>query len=248
MKTCSKCGIEKDEAEFEKERRQCRGCVRARKAAYAAANAEEVSAARKARRAANIEKIRERDRQRHLRDREKRVEAMRQYRIANHEAIRERERTYYRENKEARAAYKARNRARLNEQDRAKRAGRRKSDSLYAFTVLLRTHTYRALKGYGKNTKTERLLGLSFGDFFALWEARCEARGLSLDDAVVDHIVPLAAATNKTEAELLSHWSNLQPLTAEENLAKSDSMTPEIERRWNEIRGVAWLLDTLQGD
>ena len=50
--------------------------------------------------------------------------------------------------------------------------------------------------------------------------------GMSWDnygDWHIDHIVPLASAQNEAEIKKLCHFTNLQPLWAEENLSKGDT-------------------------
>lgn len=253
MKTCSKCGVEKDESEYYPKRGKCKACLSESGRAYRIANKEHRAAVNKAYRDANREKISAQRKEYYQANRQSICEYQLSYRQSNEEKCRARSAKYREANREKLRAWhrqnyynvrKGANAAYRKQYERR----RRRTDPLYRLKGILRNHAKRSLAGYGKNTKTERLLGMAFVDFFALWEARCEAAGLTVSDAVVDHLVPLAAAKTKTEAELMSHWSNLQPLTAEENAVKSDNMTPAIERRYNEIRGVAWLLDALQGD
>jgi len=40
----------------------------------------------------------------------------------------------------------------------------------------------------------------------------------------IDHIVPISSAITMAELEKLFHYSNLQPLWAKDNLAKSDKI------------------------
>ena len=40
----------------------------------------------------------------------------------------------------------------------------------------------------------------------------------------LDHIIPMASATNEKEVIKLNHYTNFQPLWAEENLQKSDKI------------------------
>lgn len=47
MKTCRKCKVEKDESEYYLMRARCKSCVKARVRAYAAANADAVSATKR---------------------------------------------------------------------------------------------------------------------------------------------------------------------------------------------------------
>jgi hypothetical protein len=44
----------------------------------------------------------------------------------------------------------------------------------------------------------------------------------------IDHIVPLSVAETEAELIKLGHYSNLRPLFAKDNLAKSDQMLNEF--------------------
>lgn len=275
MKTCSTCGVEKDDSEYHRKTRKCKDCTKVAQKAYYAANCEARKAKVREYAAANRDKVNAAKRRYYeenadaLKDkaakwyaentvrakaankewREKNADKLAAERAANKDKINAYNKRYYAENREKeakrRAVYNRKNRKRLTAQQAAYTRSRCASDPLYAFMIKMRKVACRALKGYGKDTQTERLLGMPFTDFHAIWESRCEHAGLTLTDAVIDHIVPLAVAETKTEAELLSHWTNLQPLTAEENAVKSDSMTPAIEQRWIELRAAAWLIDAL---
>jgi hypothetical protein len=70
------------------------------------------------------------------------------------------------------------------------------------------------------------MLGCDYQTAFKHIESRFK-KGMSWDnfgDWHIDHIIPLASA--KTEEELieLCHYTNLQPLWAEENLIKGDKI------------------------
>ncbi len=92
----------------------------------------------------------------------------------------------------------------------------------------LRSRTSKAFKakGYSKNTKTQKMLGVD-------WEV-CKAhierqftKGMNWDNYGewhIDHIIPLASANNEKELMKLCYYRNLQPLWAEDNLNKSDNI------------------------
>lgn len=54
----------------------------------------------------------------------------------------------------------------------------------------------------------------------------------------VDHKVPLSIARSKEELVLLCHYSNLQPLWSEENMAKSDKLLPEHISLYHQLIGA----------
>ena len=81
-------------------------------------------------------------------------------------------------------------------------------------------------KGYSKNTKTQKMLGVD-------WEV-CRAhierqftKGMNWDNYGewhIDHIIPLASAKNEKQLIKLCHYRNLQPLWAEDNMSKSNNI------------------------
>ena len=83
--------------------------------------------------------------------------------------------------------------------------------------------------GYSKNTETEKMIGCSFDYLENHLEKQFED-GMSWDNMGewhIDHRLPLAAAKNKGELLKLSHYSNLQPMWAKENISKGDKHDPE---------------------
>lgn len=76
----------------------------------------------------------------------------------------------------------------------------------------------------------------------------------------IDHNIPLCSARNLREAKILSHWTNLQLLTADENLRKGKSLPLRLVRvtvshtavdkkfreRQLKLLGELWLLEEYQ--
>ena len=102
MKRCTKCGVEKAESEFYKDKggrdglnSQCKVCYRARQQSYRERNPEKVKASAERYKASNGEKIRESERKSRLKRKDsiraKRVE----YEINNRDALTKRRRDYY---------------------------------------------------------------------------------------------------------------------------------------------------------
>lgn len=139
------------------------------------------------------------------------------YREANKDKIKAQNKSYREANKDKRSAYQ-------NSYIRQ----RRKSDPLYKLKHNLRSRTSLAFKnkGYSKNTKTQEMLGVD-------WEVskthieRQFKKGMSWDnygDWHIDHIIPLASANTEKRLKELCHYTNLQPLWAEDNLSKKDNI------------------------
>jgi len=92
----------------------------------------------------------------------------------------------------------------------------------FQFKKQLRSNIARINKG---GNKTNQILGCSFDE--ALDELR--NRDLSKSEIKhIDHIVPLSWAKNEQEAIELCNISNLQYLSSEENLHKSDNIHPKF--------------------
>lgn len=132
----------------------------------------------------------------------------------HHESTLERQRQSYHKNKH-----------RYRQTRREYVQNRRKNDPLYAFKKSLRSHTQRAFTAFTKSLTTERLLGCSFEEakkhIESLWKDGMTWENYGLYGWHIDHIIPLCSAKSMNEAEMLCHFTNLQPLWAEENLSKN---------------------------
>lgn len=116
---------------------------------------------------------------------------------------------------------------------------RYKVDPVFALKLLCRRRLSFALakRGYEKDSKTETILGCSFSELVKHLEGQF-LPGMTWENRGkygwhVDHRIPLACAIDKEGVEKLCHYTNLQPLWAEDNWAKNDKM-PEDEE------GMVW--------
>lgn len=88
--------------------------------------------------------------------------------------------------------------------------------------------------GYKKNTKTAYILGADWFSFKKHIENQFTS-DMSWDDfdkIHLDHKIPIAAASTEFEVIALNHYTNLQPLWAEDNLSKSDKYDPEDFKKY----------------
>lgn len=119
---------------------------------------------------------------------------------------------------------------------------RYKTDELYKFKTDIRKVVHNSLKrkGYKKNAKSCEILG---GE----WEVVKEyiesqfSEGMTWEnygDWVYDHKIPLSICKTNEEIIRLSHYTNLQPLWAKDNLQKSDKILPEFEYLIEEYFGA----------
>jgi hypothetical protein len=102
------------------------------------------------------------------------------------------------------------------------------SDPVFAMACRLRVRTSVAIlkKGYSKTSKTKEILGCSWEDLKYHLESKFN-NGMSWKNRNlwhIDHIVPLASAKSKEELISLCHYTNLQPLWAEDNLKKGSTI------------------------
>ena len=100
--------------------------------------------------------------------------------------------------------------------------------ALFKFKGDLRSRISQDIKskGYTKKSKTELILGADWLTVKKHFE-RQFTKGMTWDNQGkwhIDHIVPLASAKTEEEVIKLNHYTNLQPLWAEDNLKKSDTI------------------------
>tara|TARA_R110000796_G_scaffold160981_1_gene277724 strand:- start:9 stop:629 length:621 start_codon:yes stop_codon:yes gene_type:complete len=194
MKKCITCEIEKEEAEFSKAKANKDGLGNCKSC---------VKECKKEYYQANKERIKECHKKYYQANKERKKEQ-----------IKECHKKYYQDNKE-----------KINKKTLEYQKVKRLKDPLYKMKGNLRTRTSTAFrnKGYNKNSKTQKMLGVS-------WEV-CKAhiqrqftKGMTWDNSAewhIDHIIPLTSANTEEELKKLCHYSNLQPLWAIDNLMKS---------------------------
>jgi 5-methylcytosine-specific restriction endonuclease McrA len=125
-------------------------------------------------------------------------------------------------------AYKAANRAKINEADRARR-----KDPVCRLAGNVRARLKAALLGRSKSKKTMELLGCSTEALKRHLEGQFQ-EGMSWSnygtDWHMDHIVPLSRfdLTDPNILGKLAHYSNLQPLWVAENIRKGNKLPTEL--------------------
>ena len=98
------------------------------------------------------------------------------------------------------------------------------TDSLYKLKVNYRNRVRKSFKSkyWQKNNTTQHILGCEFIDFKNYIESKF-TENMNWNNQGkwhIDHIIPLYLATTEEELIKLCHYTNLQPLWAEDNLKK----------------------------
>lgn len=208
VKVCRKCKVEKEYSEFYKDKYKKDGlCSRCKYCSkeYYETNKERVKEYYET----NKERVNKYGKKYY----EANKERMKEYREANKERIKK----HYQTNKEI-----------IKEYNKEYQKQRRKTNPLFKMKAYLRTRTWAAFKnkGYSKNTKTQEMLGVD-------WQVaknhieRQFTKGMNWNNYGewhIDHIIPLASAKTPERLKQLSHYTNLQPMWAEENLSKKDKI------------------------
>lgn len=173
-------------------------------------------------REANIERIKERDKNYHLEHKEERNARDKVYYKTNIDSIKERKQKFYQDNKEKileaqRARYNNDIKFRLNSSLRRRvranmRSGKECNDLLECSIEHLKEWFQFYMDLENEENKTE----YSFDNYGKYWH--------------IDHVIPCALfdPTIDIHKQLCYHWSNLSPLICNKNQSKSDSLDEKI--------------------
>ena len=139
--------------------------------------------------------------------------------------------------KEVSKAYRTREKKRIMEQKKIYVNKRIKSDPLFRLNRNYRRSCHRALQsiGHKKNNRSLKLLGLETWQELAkhlqsqFYDHPETGEEMTFDNHGyygwhIDHIIPISTATTEEEMIKLCHHTNLQPMWAEENRAKSNKI------------------------
>lgn len=217
LKKCSKCCIAKPRTEFPSDKTQkeglsiyCKPCKN-----------EKVRAIRER----NKEKYRLKNLEWRKNNPEKVLEAKRKYREKHKPRLNAISRKYREDNKERLNIYKI---GYIKE--------RIEKDSVFKLKEQTRKLIGKAFKrkSYNKSTKTFDILGCSYDELYNyLLKSAIKNypnKNITKDNLMsfdwhIDHIVPISTAKSEDEVLKLNNYKNLQLLTPEDNLKKSDKLT-----------------------
>ncbi len=240
---CKVCATEANHARYYKDVQRSRDQAKE----WRETNADKVKAARKIHYVENKARLLEANRQWRLKNIDYVRESNRSR--ANTEEYRVNRRSHYAENKaEIRKksnAYRAQavpaenhregvkkwvseNKDKVNATRSRRRKERQGSDSAYMLRRRICGLIRQSIRvrGYTKLSRAHEILGCDF-EFFKTHIERQFTKGMTWDNRSewqIDHITPLATAKTEAEVIALNHYTNLRPLWAKDNLAKSDSI------------------------
>ena len=148
----------------------------------------------------------------------------------NSEKFRNLSKKYYHNNREKRLEYRKEynknNRNKINEYIKCKKI----NNPIYRLShnVRSRINTFLKNNNITKQNKTFDIVGCS-PQFLKEYLKNQFKEGMTWDNYGkngwhVDHIIPLSSANTEEEIYNLSHYTNLQPLWAEENLSKGNKI------------------------
>lgn len=201
------------------------------------ANPEKIKAGRRRYYAKNKDRCAEYNKTWRAENREKRNATQRIWSSKNVDKIRQKGKDYYQANKARLKEYTENYRRTNPDKVRAARNARKRvrwnSDPEYRLVEGQRNRIRVALKRKNKVDETLALLGCSARDLKTYIESKFE-KGMTWDsffrgEIHVDHIKPLSSfdLRDPEQQRAAFGFSNLQPLWAEDNLAKSDKL-PEV--------------------
>lgn len=238
MKNCKKCSQAKPLTEFYKDKRNsdgrrsyCKECLKG----YAKKNYKYDKQKAKQYYQDNKERINEINKkyyydnknkfEQYRQDNKQKIsEQKKQYYQDNIEYFKEKDKQYYQDNKEQKKEYNKQyyqnNKDNIREQKKQYMKTRLSNDSLFKLKNNISCLVRKSIKnqGYSKNSKTFEILGCSF-EHLMNW---LDFEKWNNEDCHIDHIIPVSLAKNEDEVLLLNHYTNLQVLSAEDNLKKGN--------------------------
>ena len=224
MKTCARCGEEKDIDLFIKHKRMkdgldsyCKTCRSQRNAHYHAINHDKITAKMRKRYHDNKDTCRERSREYWQKNKAKKAQKDKRYTIKNKEKIAKRNRLPEVKN-------------RRNELTR-----KRRQNPKHRININITNAIGTSLRGSKGGRKWESLVGYTIQDLMIHLEKQFQV-GMSWDNIGkwhIDHIIPLSVHNfNKPEDEDFKRaWAlnNLQPLWAKDNYIKSNKLNQPFQ-------------------
>ena len=150
-------------------------------------------------------------------NKERLYKKVKEYRQNNKERIQERNKEYRQNNKEYFAKYNLQY-----------ITNRLQTDELFKAKKSIRSLVSQSIRkmGYSKQSKTQQILGCTYEECKTHIENQF-APGMTWDNKHLwhlDHIIPLSLGQTEEEIIALNHYTNFQPLWADDNMAKGNNI------------------------
>jgi len=229
MKKCNICKLEKDLADFKKNKRRNDGCSSSCKECMKIKNLEYYHRTKESRR----ESINQSRRKSYHKNKEVENLRSKEYKNKNKEKIKEYNKNYQNINREKISLlskeYRKNNLQKIQDYQRIYLNIRLKNDNLFKLSHYIRSMIRKSFKrnGYSKKSRTYEILGCSFEDLKIYLESKFQPwmnwnnYGLYNGELNygwdIDHITPLSSASSEDELIKLNHFENLQPLCSKIN-------------------------------
>jgi hypothetical protein len=176
----------------------------------------------------NIEKKKQYDKEWYLNNKEKRKQYQKEYRLNNKEKQRQYEKKWYLDNKEKVnqkcKQWRLNNKKHIREYHNKYERERKKRNPNYKLAKIIRSRICLALKNGYKSKRTTELLGCSFKEVWNHLESKFQPGMTKENHGLwhVDHIRPCSSfnLTDPEQQKICFHYTNLQPLWAEDNMKK----------------------------
>ena len=199
---------------------------------YRKDNADKIKEINKEYYKANADKLKEHAKEYYKDNADKLKEYYKEYRKNNADKIKERQKKYQKTNadklkeyqKEYRKKYQKDNAHKIKEYKK----NRLKTDPIFKFKRRLYSNIGKTFKracngAYVKKSKSLDILGCDM-EFFMRYISSKFQKGMTFENYGewhLDHIIPISKATTEEDIIRLNHYTNFQPLWAEDNLTKS---------------------------
>lgn len=179
---------------------------------YREEHKEEIKEAHKRWREKHRKEINEKARKKYHLNPEPYKKSKKRYVEGHKEEINKKNKLYKRRNKEKAMLYER----------------KRREDPIYRMKGSIRSLIKGSLKykEHKKGTKTETILGCTIDEFIEYLKSKFQD-GMTIENHGewhIDHIIPISSAKTKDEIIKLNHYTNLQPLWAEDNLKKGNKI------------------------
>ena len=117
-------------------------------------------------------------------------------------------------------------RKKRNEYQKKYVKNRKENDPVFKLQLSIRKLIYLTFKGHVKKSRTEEIIGIDFKSFKDFIEKKFQ-EGMNWENYGkwhLDHIIPISSANSEQQIYELNHYTNFQPLWAEDNLKKSNKI------------------------